>query len=84
VIPFLQGLAGYECQRGKALPKGITGADRPALSIEKIAVFLRSTRTVISFYCVTSREYFSKAQGLIADGTTSHTASKVCSGSLPL
>lgn len=84
MIPFLQGLAGYECQRGKALPKGITGADRPALSIEKITVLVDLRKTAISFYCVTSREYFSKAQRLIADGTTSHTASKVCSGSLPL
>lgn len=67
-----------EPRRGKALPEGITGAHRSAFSIGKTTVLVGLRKTAISFYSVTLREHFSKAQGLIADGKTSqlhiHTA----------
>lgn len=69
---------------GRALPKGMTGADSPAFSIGKRTFLASLKKTAIAFYHTTLREPFSKAQGVIGHGKTSHAAHKVRNGSLLL
>lgn len=69
---------------GRALPKGMTGADSPAFSIGKRTVLASLRKTAIAFYHITLRELFSKVQGLIGHGKTSRAAHTVCNGSLLL